>query len=91
MLQRFRSDSEGFVIAGNEGDKPLVLERLFAWELWSGVHCTFTHTSRRTVCFKGLHSQTLKVYRNTVPGGKVCFDNVACTTGMIPLYRGDDV
>lgn len=83
-----RSQQEGFVIAGTEGDRPLLIERLFAWEQWSGEHCTFTHASRRTVCFKDMHTQTLTFYRNTVPGAKVFFDNVACTTGVIPGSQG---
>jgi len=78
------SDREGFVIAGKGGDNPLFIERILAWEQWSGEHCSFTHSSTRTVCFKDLHTQTLKFYRNTVPGGKVFFDNVATTTGVIP-------
>ena len=82
------SDREGFVIAGAWGDKPLFVERLFAFERWRGEHCTFTHASRRTVCFKDMHTQTLKFYRNSVPGGKVFFDNVACTTGVIPGTQG---
>jgi hypothetical protein len=83
-----QSDREGFVISGTEGDKPLFIERLFAWEQWSGEHCTFTHASTRTVCFKDMHTQTLKFYRNTVPGAKVFFDNVATTTGVIPGTKG---
>lgn len=83
-----RSDREGFVIAGKAEDRPLFVERLFAWEQWSGEHCTFTHASRRTVCFKDMHTQTLKFYRNTVPGAKVFFDNVATTTGVVPGTKG---
>ena len=79
-----RSNLEGFVIAGGEADRPLFIERLLAWEQWSGDHCTFTHASSRTVCFKDMHTQTLKFYRNSVPNGKVFFDNVAVTTGVIP-------
>lgn len=83
-----QSDDEGFVIAGDGSDKPLFIERILAWEQWSGEHCTFTHASTRTVCFKDLHTQALKFYRNTVPGGKVFFDNVATTTGVIPGTNG---
>ena len=79
-----QSDNEGFVIAGAAGDQPLFIERLFAWEQWCGKHCSFTHASCRTVCFQDMHTQTLKFYRNTVAGGKVFFDNVATTTGVIP-------
>jgi len=83
-----RSNQEGFVIAGSAADRPLFVERLFAWEQWSGEHCSFTHASTRTVCFKDMHTQTLKFYRNTVKGGKVFFDNVATTSGLIPGTKG---
>jgi len=87
-----QSDREGFVI-GSQGDsvasgRPLFIERLLAWEQWSGEHCTFTHASRRTVCFKDMQTQALKFYRNTVAGAKVFFDNVATTTGVRPGTNG---
>lgn len=85
------SDAEGFVIAGGPdaaGQPPLLIERLLAWEQWKGKHCTFTHSSRRTVCFKDIQTQTLPLYRNTVAGGKVFFDNVATTTGVSPGTNG---
>jgi hypothetical protein len=87
-----RSDREGFIIAGgrdiNTCGPPLFVERLLAWEQWKGTHCTFTHASKRTVCFKDIQTQTLKLYRNTVTGGKVFFDNVATTTGVSPGVNG---
>jgi len=87
-----RSELEGFVIGGKGGSgettPPLFVERLMAWEQWCGKHCTFTHASRRTVCFKDMHTQTLKFYRNTVTGGKVFFDNVCTTSGAFPGDRG---
>ncbi|MCP4314305.1 MAG: hypothetical protein GY790_23875 [Bacteroidetes bacterium] len=85
-----QTNLEGFVIGG-DGDAsapPLFIERLIAWEQWSGEHCTFTHASRRTVCFKDMQTQTLQFYRNTVSGGKVFFDNVAATTGAKPGTHG---
>lgn len=82
------SDREGFVIVGDAGAQPLFMERLFAWEQWRGDHCTVTHAGARTVCFKDMHTQTLRFYRNSVPGGKVFFDNVATTTGAIPGVHG---
>jgi hypothetical protein len=83
-----QSDAEGFLIAGGDEAPPLFIEHILAWEQWCGTHCTFTHASRRTVCFKDLHTQGLAFYRNTVPGGKVFFDNVASTTGVIPGTNG---
>jgi len=85
------SDAEGFLITGGSdaaGLPPLLIERLLAWEQWKGEHCTFTHASARTVCFKDIQTQTLRLYRNTVPGGKVFFDNVATTTGVSPGTNG---
>lgn len=85
-----QTDLEGFVIGGNSDATapPLFIERLIAWEHWCGEHCTFTHASRRTVCFKDMQTQTLQFYRNTVSGGKVFFDNVAATTGTKPGTHG---
>ena len=83
-----KSDREGFVIGGDQGSdssvSPLFIERLMAWEQWCGEHCTFTHACKRTVCFKDMHTQTLKLYRNTVTGAKVFFDNVVTTSGSFP-------
>ncbi len=87
-----RSDREGFIIAArpdnSSADPVLFIERLLAWEQWKGTHCTFTHASKRTVCFKDIQTQTLKLYRNTIAGGKVFFDNVATTSGMSPGVNG---
>lgn len=85
-----KSNREGFIIVGSGGDneKPLFIERLMAWEQWCGEHCTFTHASKRTVCFKDMHTQTLAFYRNTIPGAKVFFDNVATTSGSFPGAMG---
>jgi len=84
------SDREGFLIAGGAGSDapPLFIERLMAWEQWCGKHCTFTHACQRSVCFKDMHTQTLAFYRNTVPGAKVFFDNVATTSGSFPGATG---
>ena len=86
------SDREGFVIGGDADAAgpigPLFVERLLTWEQWCGKHCTFTHASRRTVCFRDIQTQTLKFYRNTVTGAKVFFDNVATTTGVVPGTNG---
>ncbi|MEJ6699772.1 MAG: glycosyl hydrolase family 28-related protein [Akkermansiaceae bacterium] len=79
-----QSKREGFVIAGKKSDRTLFVERLLTWERWSGEHCTFTHASQRTVCFKDMQTQSLQIYRNTVSGAKVFFDNVAMTTGIRP-------
>ena len=83
------SDREGFLIEGGDASSPpLFIERLLAWEQWNGEHCSFTHASTRTVCFRDIQTQRLKVYRNTVPGAKVFFDNVATTTGVRPGTGG---
>lgn len=77
------SNKEGFLVAGSKHDRPLFIERLLAWERWHGKHCTFTHASARTVCFKDMQTQALRFYRNTESGAKLFFDNVAVTTGPI--------
>jgi hypothetical protein len=83
-----KSRREGFVIEGDQAALPLFVERLMAWEQWTGEHCTFTHIGTRTACFKDMQTQSLKFYRNTVSGAKVFFDNVAITTGVTPGARG---
>ncbi|MGB1131095.1 MAG: hypothetical protein ACPG4K_13675, partial [Haloferula sp.] len=66
----------------------LFIERLLAWEKWNDNHCTFTHADTRTVCFKDIQTQRLRIYQNTVPGARVFFDNVATTTGVEPGSHG---
>lgn len=83
------SEQEGFLIKGGDATSPpLFLERLLAWEQWRGKHCTFTHASTRTICFKDMQTQTLRFYQNSVTGAKVFFDNVATTTGARPGEHG---
>lgn len=84
-----QSGREGFLIKGGDATSPpLFIERLLAWEQWNGTHCSFTHANTRTVCFKDIQTQTLRLYRNTVSGGRVFFDNVATTTGVRPGAHG---
>ena len=84
-----QSDKEGFLIKGGTATgPPLFVERLLAWEKWNGTHCSFTHADTRTVCFKDIQTQRLRIYRNSVSGGRVFFDNVATTTGVQPGSHG---
>ena len=87
-----QSEKEGFLIKGGDASTPpLFVERLLAWEKWNGKHCTFTHATTRTVCFKDIQTQRLRFYQNTVSGGKVFFDNVATTTGVEPGSHGHNL
>ncbi len=72
-----------FVIDG-EADDPLWIEDLFTWEQFCGDCITFVHACTRTLVIEDVHTQTMSLYRNDVPGGKVFLENAACTTGVIP-------
>ena len=76
-----------FIIAG-ETSESLRIEDLFAWEEWRGEHYMFDHASRRTLVLSDLHTQTLPLYRNSVEGGRVFLENVACTAGVVPGQTG---
>ncbi|WP_309381573.1 glycosyl hydrolase family 28-related protein [Cerasicoccus frondis] len=86
---RTKRDQGAFIVQG-EADTPLLFEDLFAWEQWSGEHYTLEHASQRTLIISDVHTQTLPLYRNSVSGGKVFLDNVACTAGVIPGSKHHD-
>lgn len=72
-----------FVISGDT-NRPLLFEKLFAWEQFRGECVTIDHASRRTLVIRDVHTQTLSLYRNSVEGGNVFLENAACTTGVVP-------
>ena len=74
-----------FKVTG-ESDKPLIIEDLFAFELYFGGHYLIDHASCRTVVLSDLHTQVGAMYKNSVSGGKVFIENV-CTTDQFPPYR----
>jgi len=76
-----------FKIVG-DSDQALVVEDLFAWEAWCGSHVMFDHASTRTLVLSDLHTQTLPLYVNSVPGGCVFIENVATTAGVVPGSLG---
>jgi len=62
-----------------EGSEPLVIENLYAFELFFGAHYLIDHASTRTLVLKDLHTQDCAMYRNSVPGGRVFLENTAAT------------
>jgi hypothetical protein len=62
-----------------DGQTPLVIERVFGFELFFGAMYFIDHASTRTLVLRDLHTQVGALYRNSVPGGKVFIENV-CTT-----------
>ncbi|WP_309400751.1 glycosyl hydrolase family 28-related protein [Cerasicoccus maritimus] len=86
---RRQRDQGAFIVQGDSAT-PLVFEDLFAWEQWSGEHYTIDHASKRTLVVSDVHTQTLALYRNSVSGGNVFMDNVACTAGVIPGSKAHD-
>jgi hypothetical protein len=65
---------------------PLLIEDLFAFELFFGEHYLLDHASRRPLILRDLHTQVGALYRNSVSGGKVFIENV-CTTDQFEPYR----
>ena len=89
-----REDLGMFLVTG-ESDVPLLFEKLQAWYECIGVQKLVRHDSRRTLIMRDVHSQACASYCNTVPGGKVYLENVACTignrkkNGHVPCFRFD--
>lgn len=77
---------EGVFRIKGESEKPLVIEKILAWEQCHGHVRFIKHDSTRTLYAKDILTQTCAFYFNTVPGGKVFFENVACTSGNVD-YR----
>lgn len=67
-----------------DGKEPLVIERLFAFELFFGGQYLIDHASTRTLVLKDLHTHVAATYRNSVPGGKVFIENVCSTDQFEP-------
>lgn len=80
-LQQYEGKGTFQVIG--ESPKPLIIEDLFAFELYFGSQYLVDHASRRTVILSDLHTQVGAQYKNSVPGGKVFIENV-CTTDQFP-------
>ncbi|TAN36410.1 MAG: hypothetical protein EPN23_08555 [Verrucomicrobia bacterium] len=67
------------------GKEPLVVEKVFGFELFFGAMYFIDHASTRTLVLKDLHTQVGAMYRNSVPGGKVFIENVASTDSFDPI------
>ena len=69
-----------FIIA-EDAEKPLFVSHILTFEQFFG-HChLFNHASRRTAVFKDMMPFFAHLYKNSVGGGKVYFDNCFSTTG----------
>lgn len=82
---RLRPDDGVFRIKG-QTDKPILIEKLIAWYEVEGTARMFRHDSKRTVIIRDVHTQAVGTYYNTVPGGEVFLENVACTVGKKDKY-----
>lgn len=71
----------GFLIVEEESTNPLCLQNVFAWEKFYGYFRFIKHASQRTLIMRDLQTQCAGMYFNTVEGGKVFIENVACTMG----------
>lgn len=74
-----------FKVVGDSSD-PLLIEDLFTFELFFGDAYLINHASTRTLYFSDVHVQIAALYCNTVPGGKVFFENIASAV-MSVKYR----
>ncbi len=79
---------EGAFRVTGESEHPLLIEDILAWEEWRGDHVMIDHASTRALVLSDLHTQTLSLYRNSVPGGRVFLENVATTAGVVPGATG---
>lgn len=77
---------EGVFIVEGDSEDPLVIEKILAWEQCHGHVRFIKHATARTLYLKDILTQTCAIYFNTVPGGKVFFENVGCTSGNVE-YR----
>ena len=82
---RMRADDGVFHICG-ESEKPLLIEKLMSWYECEGTVRMFRHKSLRTLVMRDVHTQAVAVYYNTVSGGQVHMENVACTIGKKDRY-----
>jgi hypothetical protein len=81
-----RSENTGTFKVVGESDSPLIIEDLYAFERYFGMHYLVDHASRRTLILSDLHTQVGAQYMNSVSGGKVFIENV-CATDQFPTYR----
>ena len=82
---RLRTDDGIFRITG-ESDRPLLMEKLVSWYECEGTVRMFRHHSKRELILRDMHTHNVANYYNTVPGGRVHIQNVACTIGKKAVY-----
>jgi hypothetical protein len=89
-------DGRGTFLVDEFSDEPLLMEDLFAFEDYRGQQYFVEHASTRTLVLSDLHTQIGAMYMNSVEGGKVFLENVACTDEFAPApnchrFRGQRV
>jgi len=95
--QRLRAmDGRGTFLVDEFSEEPLLMEDLFAFEDYRGQQYFVEHASTRTLVLSDLHTQIGAMYTNSVEGGKVFLENVACTDEFSPApnchrFRGQRV
>lgn len=72
-----------FKIDGFSGS-PLIMEDLFAFEEYKGQQYLIDHASARTLVLSDMQAQLGAMYFNSVGGGTVFIENVACTDQFQP-------
>jgi len=83
--EKLRSMSgQGTFKIDEEAETPLLMEDLFAFEEYRGKQYLIEHASTRTLILSDLQAQTGAMYTNSVSGGKVFIENVACTDQFEP-------
>lgn len=81
-----RSENTGTFKVVGDSHSPLIIEDLFAFERYFGMHYLVDHASHRTLILSDLHTQVGAQYMNSVSGGKVFIENV-CATDQFPPYK----
>lgn len=74
------AENKGFLVVKGDNEN-LTLRNVFGWEKFYGFFRFIEHAGKRTLILRDMHLQAAGMYFNTVEGGKVFIENVACTTG----------
>jgi hypothetical protein len=77
-------DNQGTFKINENAVSPLIFEDLFAFEAYKGQQYFIDHASTRTLVMSDMHIQIGAIYTNSVSGGKVFIENVACTDQFQP-------
>lgn len=71
-----------FKVLGDGADA-LTLTSAFTFGQFKGDFFFIEHAGKRPLFVRDVHTQLARIYQNSVSGGKVWFENVACTNGRI--------